>query len=491
LMVWDRASADEFDSWEQVGNPGWNWKSLLAAMERSENFTGLNSAEYGSAGAGTRGPVRAVINRINFDHQKLFIATAHDHFNLPTNLESLAGNSIGVERQPSSIDATSYTRSYSASAYLPIAGENLAVATNTKVVKINFRKVGGLEKVTGVTLENGTVIGAAKEVILSAGSIQSPGLLELSGIGRASVLAAAGIPQLVNLPGVGENLQDHLRFGVAFQLKDNYLTSDILWYNATAAAEQLALWKSGKVSLYDYTPSNYIYANWKQVAGNDSYLLSLAQAAVGESNSPIDQTKLKFLRDCKIPQGEVIFSDGYAGLKGYPPTNSPLYGKGFSTIIPILMHPLSRGSVHINSTNPRGSPVIDPKWLNNAYDVEALVTLAKFVRQLANAPPLKDALVGEYEPGLDAVHADAQWREYIRNTTLSVWHPVSTCAMLPRKQGGVVDPKLRVYGTSGLRIADASVFPVQISAHIQTAVYGVAERAAEIILADALGISGA
>ena len=98
---------------------------------------------------------------------------------------------------------------------------------------------------------------------------------------------------------------------------------------------------------------------------------------------------------------------------------------------------------------------------------------------------MSDVWVSEYEPGLDKVNTDAEWRDFVLNTTLSIYHPVGTCSMLPRKDGGVVDSKVKVYGTTNLRVVDASIIPVLISAHLQTAVYGIAEMAAEIIISDA------
>jgi choline dehydrogenase-like flavoprotein len=434
---------------------------------------------------GEHGPVHAVVNREVPDHQLAWIPTVAGSTTIPKNLESLAGNPIGVEYQPSSVDPTRYVRSYSANAYLPVAGNNLDVLTGTKVAKITLDEVGKSYRATGVTLENGTAIAASREVILSAGTIQSPQLLELSGVGQKSVLAAAGIPQLIDLPGVGENLQDHIRVQVSYQLKDNYTSFDKLRSNSTFAAEQLALWKANQPSLYDYTASGYIFANWKQVVGDDSAIKTLTKTAIGTSTHPADVEKLKFLDNSKVPQLEVIFSDGYTGVKGYPAVGTPLYGKGFFTLIAGLMHPLSRGSVHVNPADKTGKPVIDPHYLDNEADIQALVASIKFCRKLALTEPLRSTWDAEYEPGLDAVTTDAQWRDFVLNTTLSIFHPTGTCAMLPQAKGGVVDADLTVYGTSNLRVVDASVMPIQISAHIQTAVYGIAEIAADKIIADA------
>lgn len=484
LMTYDRSSEHEYNSWEELGNPGWSWKNFLKMMNRSQNFTSPNTEWYGDAGASTKGPIRGTINRFIPAQQDGWVP-ALNALGVETNKEYLGGNLLGVSYAPGSIDPTHYNRSYSANGYLPLAGPKHTVLTNTRIAKINLKKVRQSYTATGVTLTNGTVIKASREVILSAGSFQSPGLLEVSGIGKKFILDEAGIAQLIDLPSVGENLQDHIRIQTSYQLKDNLLSFDILRYNATYAAEQLQLWLDGKYSLYDYTGSAYTFQTWKQAGEDNSKFIELAKIAVGNSTHPAGKKMLEWLSDQTIPQVEVIGSDGYTGVKGYPAAGTPLYGKGFWTNIAAVMHPLSRGSVHINASDPLGKPIIDPNYLSNEHDVQAAIVAAKKCRQIAQTPPMSDVWVSEYEPGLDKVNTDAEWRDFVLNTTLSIYHPVGTCSMLPRKDGGVVDSKLKVYGTTNLRVVDASIIPVLISAHLQTAVYGIAEMAAEIIISDA------
>ncbi|KAK4159944.1 pyranose dehydrogenase 3-like protein 1 [Cladorrhinum sp. PSN259] len=485
LMSWDRASSPEYDAWGALGNPGWNWITMIAAMKKAETFT--PSADYGTQGVGSTGPIKTVINRFIPAHQQSWIPTMNN-LGVPLNIESLGGNPLGVMYQPSNIDSAIYNRSYAANGYLAQAGPNIQVMTGARVAKINLKTSGTSRVATGVTLQDGKVIMAREEVVLSAGSIQSPGLLELSGVGRSTVLAAAGVAKVIDLPGVGENLQDHIRIQTSFQLKDNYTSFDILRHNATFAAEQLALWRAGQYSMYDYTGSGYTFMNWDQVVGaNASALRGFAQQAAGTSSSAVDQKRLGYLSNPAVPQLEVIFSDGYTGVKGYPAPGTALYGKGFFSLIAAVMQPLSRGSVHIQSSNISTNPVLNPNYLSNEYDIQAAVAAVKHTRKIANTAPLSDLWVAEYEPGLAAVPAtnnDAEWRDFVLNTTLSIFHPVGTCAMLPRSQGGVVDARLTVYGTQNLRVVDASVIPILVSGHIQTAVYGIAERAADMMVAD-------
>lgn len=218
-LIWNRASSAEYDVWESLGNPGWNWDSVLAGMIKSENFTGLNSSDYGHIGRGVKGPISNVISRYRPEQELAWVPTLRQ-LGIPQNLESLGGEPLGAMLQPGNYNPDNYTRSYSANAYIPHAGWNLHILLSTRVAKINFApqsqrsvkrdsQVGAPPGVVaaGVTLQNGTVIQARKEVILSAGAIQSPGLLELSGIGKKSVLESAGIKPILDLSGVGENFQ--------------------------------------------------------------------------------------------------------------------------------------------------------------------------------------------------------------------------------------------------------------------------------------------
>ncbi|KAL0935584.1 choline dehydrogenase [Colletotrichum truncatum] len=483
LFSYDRASAHEYDGWEELGNPGWNWNTMRAAMMKSENFTSANTAYYtGSEGVGNAGPIKALINRLLPEHQVPLIPVMNS-LGIETNLESLNGNPIGVVYSPNSIEPTHYNRSYSANSYLPLAGPNHYVLTEAKVAKVNLKSSCGKKRATGVTLVDGTVLKARREVIISAGSLLSPAVLENSGIGKTDVLSAAGIKQQINLPGVGENLQDHIRIQSSYELSKNYTGYDRLKYDTTYAAEQLQLWWDGEVSMYGYSGSGYAFTNWNQALGKEgeSSLLALAESAIGASEHPVEQKKLQWLNDTTVPQLEILFSDGYTGVKGYPAKGSEGYGKDYFTLIAAIMHPLSRGNVHINPANPLGAPLIDPKYLTHEYDLQAAIEAIKKCRQVALTEPLRSTWVSEYEPGLN-ITTEAQWREFALKTALSIYHPVGSCAMLPKEDGGVVDPTLKVYGTTNLRVVDASIIPVLISAHIQTAVYGIAERAAEIII---------
>lgn len=147
------------------------------------------------------------------------------------------------------------------------------------------------------------------------------------------------------------------------------------------------------------------------------------------------------------------------------------------------MHPFSRGTVHIYSPSVSIPPLIDPNYLASPVDLAAQIRLAKYLREIANIEPIKGVWRDEYEPGV-AVQDDQQWEGYVRNATSTFYHPVGTCAMGNEKEGGVVSEELKVWGTKGLRVVDASVISLLVSGHIQTAVYGIAERAADLIVGE-------
>jgi choline dehydrogenase-like flavoprotein len=359
------------------------------------------------------------------------------------------------------------------------------VRTNTTVSRLSI-----CDSEDGL-VANGVYIGdefieATQEVILSAGSVQSPQLLELSGIGQEEVITAAGIEHVHSLPGVGENLQDHLRIQTSYYLKDQYWSFDDVRVNTTLAAEQLALWRSNEKSLYDYTGSGYTYMTWSQALGSNgsAHMASLARESANLTN-PVDAKKYEYLTtslNASVPELEVIFSDGYTGVRGVPAVAN--HTTRFFTLIAVVQHPFSRGSIHLNATSPAGKPVIDPNYLSKSYDLQAAKEAAKYTRRVASTPSLRKFWAAEYEPSPGAVQTDADWEQFARNTTLSIFHPMGTCHMGKLEDGGVVDRDLKVHGVQGLRIVDASVIPIQPSAHIQTMVYGIAEIAAKKIAGD-------
>jgi choline dehydrogenase-like flavoprotein len=222
LLVWNRATVKEYNAWEELGNPGWNFKNMYSAMLKVENFQRqAGEAQYGKDGVGFGGPIQVGLIENPPPHVRGGIPTLKN-LGLSANLESLNGSNIGTMYQPSIQRFSNHTRSYSVD-YLPRAGANLVIRYNSTIHKVKLDK----NKATGVILANGEEVKAKKEVILSGGSLLTPKILELSGIGQKEVLEKAGIKQLIELQGVGENLQDHLRIQSTYELKPEILGLDI------------------------------------------------------------------------------------------------------------------------------------------------------------------------------------------------------------------------------------------------------------------------
>jgi choline dehydrogenase-like flavoprotein len=159
-------------------------------------------------------------------------------------------------------------------------------------------------------------------------------------------------------------------------------------------------------------------------------------------------------------------------------------GKHYHCNMVGLLHPLSRGSVHISSSDPLVNPDIDTGYLTNPLDVEVLIAGVKLMVKAAKTAPYSDAITGIYDPPQEALSSDEKLAEWVRDKVEPFNHPIGTVPMLPKADGGVVDSKLKVYGTKNLRVADASVIPLQLSAHIQHTVYAIAEKAADLIKAE-------
>jgi len=187
--------------------------------------------------------------------------------------------------------------------------------------------------------------------------------------------------------------------------------------------------------------------------------------------------QLGWLYNPTIPQVEFVF------IPGFQPTGNvvaPAANTSYVVISPVLQHPFSRGSVHISTTDPLVKPTVDPNYLSSVFDRTVLVESIKYIRTLASTAPFSDVILSANDPPA-SVTSDNDIAAYTRAALVSLKHPIGTCALAPRSLNGVVDTNLLVYGTKNLRVADASIFPMQISAHSQVTTYAIGEKAADII----------
>ncbi|KAH6647821.1 hypothetical protein BKA67DRAFT_539662 [Truncatella angustata] len=470
-MAYTRAEDIQIDAWETIGNEGWTWESLLPYYLKSENLTRptqdqtSKGASYNTDLHGTDGDLKVGFTDIPANNLTATLNQTMMGLGVPWTEDVNGGKMRGFNVYPSTIDYENYVREDAARAYYwPFATrENLQVLNNTFVNRLVWANGCGDAKATGVevTLSNGTIItiNTRREVIISAGALKSSGILELSGVGNPSILQQNNISVRVNLPAVGENLQDQA--------------------NTDLSATSLANVTGTKT---------VVYPNIYDIFGNDTeslrqrlsdqlqqYAADTASANNGVMSATdlesLYQVQLDLIFTGKAPVAEILF---------YPGGGATLASEYWSLL------PFSRGSVHIGASEPTAMPVINPNYFMLEFDMEVHAAIAQYVREIFQASPLKDIIQEETLPGQSVPQAatNEDWKQWILNGNYrSNFHPVGTAAMMPRSIGGVVNEQFQVYGTKNVRVVDASVLPYQVCGHLTSTLYAISERAADFIKA--------
>ncbi|KAI0369826.1 GMC oxidoreductase [Pilatotrama ljubarskyi] len=455
------------------------------AVSDSEAFKAL----YKTESVGQTGPIPVSFARTTSGIESVLQETqtlkAHG---IQVNSDPISG----TWRNTSIIDPQTQTRSHAARHdYLGLSvprvdRPNLKVLTDAYVRRVLTKKDGGEVVATGVEFEHkGQIhnVHAAKEVILSASTVKSPHILELSGIGDPAVLEPLGIPVKIDLPSVGANVQDHLivsAYVFEMALGHDFVTSDTIKLpEIQRKLRDLYGDASGPLAVALTGPTFLPLQVFSDRADDIIAAQERKLAAVADTLAPGMKEQydlqLEMLKNPSVPDLEILvfpFS--------IPPNDS---GKPFVGILPSIGHPFSRGSIHASSSDPSVQPTIEPNYFSEDIDLEILVDSIKFLRKVTNTSPWKDFAEKEVVPGVD-VSSDEQIREYVKQNLSTTWHACGSCSMLPREKGGVVDSKLKVYGTRNLRVADLSILPLVPSVHTQATTYGIAEQAADIIKAD-------
>lgn len=494
FLVWDRFTDVEGDAFEELGNPGWNWTTFYNAAKKSEDYTPPSAAdsaemniEISPSDYGSSGPVQVSFPRWVGEFSKLWI-DGFAEIGVAATQKGAAGDNFGAQLQPSNINIVNSTRSYSAPAYLfpNQARPNLAVLTSALVSKVNLEiNLAGEYVATGVDFIHGGetyTVGAAKEVIISAGSVNTPQVLELSGIGNSTLLESHGITPLIDLPAVGENLQDHTYSQLVFDVAPEYHTLDDL-RNETYAAIALAAYEANEVSILDETVPAITYVSIEDLVGAEvaAEWITEVEAYVAASTAPYKKTlekQLEYLKNYSdvIGQMEIIGVDGFFAGYGAPAD----YAK-YITILAANQHPFSRGNIHIQSSDPTVYPIINANYFTVDFDLNVATAGSDYIRKLMNATAFSDYITGEYLPGANVTDLT----DITKLHSSTEYHPIGTASMLPKEEGGVVSPELIVYGTTNLRVADASILPLHVSSHTQGPVYMIGEIASELILSSA------
>ena len=444
-MVYVRGNPKDFDEWSEAGNPGWSYEEVLPYFKKMESWQ--NGADKFRGGDGP-----LYVSEVSSQLHPLcdnFLSAAEEigiRLNPDMNGESQEG--VGNYQ----ITTHKGQRMSSSRAYLwPIRDRsNLKIVKNAMVTRILIKN----KKAYGVEyLKSGNTVkvAALREVILSAGSINSPQLLQLSGIGPKEVLESASVRLIHDSPAVGKNLQDHL--GVSYFYKSKVPTLN----------DQL-----------------------RPVLGKIFQGLRYLLSRTGPLSLSVNQSGgfIRTREGLKKPNIQLYFSPVSYSLES-PDRRAMMSPDPFSAMLLGISNcsPQSRGTVSLRSSDPLKPPIIKPNYLSHEDDVKDLLDGVKVLRKLAKTDSFRTVIGEEFRPGPDC-QTDEELIEHIKDTVWTVFHPSSTCRMGPDPKIDVVDSQLKVYGIEALRVADASIFPQLICGNINAATIMVGEKASDLILND-------
>ncbi|KAI0085562.1 aryl-alcohol oxidase-like protein [Irpex rosettiformis] len=481
FMAFTRGSRDDWDRLANVTNDkGWSWESIFPYAKKLEHLVPPIdrrdiSDEVDIRVHGLHGPVHASVPAFLVSTDDRVISTTQqlpDEF--PFNRDMNSGDPIGIGWTPSTIAGG--VRQSGALSYLkPILSirQNLDVVVNTHVTKLlQTGSVGKLPEMRGVQLsqpgsKKTLTLRATKEVIVSAGAVKTPQLLMLSGIGDSAELSKLNIKTIVDLPDVGKNLQDHPFVTGSFTV-NNTNTLDVL-NNATVESQQLAIWKKNHGGLLALPSGNQV--GWIRLPKNSSVF---SESGVGTDPSAGPTSA----------HWETILFDGFIGFGGPPPSTG-----NFFTAFIVLTSPTSRGNVTLNTTDPFAPPIINPSYLTTPFDILTMRSAIRGIRRFTSAPAWDGWITGEFGPFKQA-QSDEQLDAFARANTVTINHVSGTVRVgksgsVVEEGTGALDSDLKVKGTVGLRVVDASIFPFIPAAHTQVPTYIVAERVSDLIKADA------
>jgi choline dehydrogenase len=441
-MVYFRGNPRDFDAWAAAGCEGWSYPEVLPYFRKSEHNENFRQSVY----HGSDGPMNVrVVTRPNPLNFSFFEALTSLGYSFREDLNGADSEGMGLRQ----LSIRGGTRETTATALLrPALGRrNLVVMTDcqaTRVVLDGKRAVAVEVRGPG----GNATVKAQRDIVLTAGALQSPQLLMLSGIGDGEHLASLGIVVRHDLPGVGRNLHDHLASPVHLRM-DNPASYGVSW-----RAMPRNLWNIAE----------YLLARRGPLANN-----VFESAAFVKSNAALPK-----------PDIQLVFQPAKRPNPSFP---YPL-GHGFA-ISPVGLYPRSRGRITLASPDPFAAPLVDPNLLSAPEDLQPLIDGIRLARKIFASAAFAKYQAEETSPGPGAV-SDAELEAYVRAEAYTVHHPVSTCRMGTSDAGvdaaAVVDPQLKVIGLTNLRVADASVFPSIIGGNTNAAVVMIAEKASDMIL---------
>jgi len=444
-MVFIRGAREDFDAWAAAGNPGWAYDDLLPSFKAMED-----NAAGADRWRGVGGPLH-VTDCTNAVHPltKRYLA-AGQQAGLPLNPDFNGPSQEGVGVYQ--ITTKNGRRMSAARAFLRPAMKrgNVRVETNALATKILFegKRAVGVEYEQNGEKKN---VRAGREVILSGGSINSPQLLQLSGVGPATLLGDLGIPVVHANDNVGANLQDHVGINYTFKGKLPTLNQILRpWWGKLLVGMQYILLRSGPLSLSMNNAGGFFRTDPSMTRPNMQLYFQAFSTVIPKSGE----------RPILTPDPWPGFSIGLSNCR-----------------------PSSRGEIMIRSNNPRDYPRITPNAYSTNADVDEMLAAVKFVRKIASMPAMAEIIEEEVLPG-PSIRSDADLILDFRKRSGTVYHPVSTCRMGPDASRAVVDPRLKVHGLEGLRVIDASIFPDNVTGNTNAAAILTGWKGADLVLED-------
>jgi len=443
-MIYMRGQREDYDAWARLtGDSGWSWDSVLPVFRSSEDYHGGANAYHGAGGEW-----RVEKQRLKWKILESFAQAAQEQ-GIPATDDFNRGDSGGPSGGVGYFDVNQKhgVRWNTSKAFLRAAMQrpNLTVVTGALTERVIFEgtRCVGVEYRGDVAY----VARARCEVILSAGAVNSPQLLERSGVGDAARLARLGVGVVQDLRGVGENLQDHLQLRMAFRVNGvrTLNTASAHWWGKLKIGMEYALFQSGPMSM---APSQL--------------------GAFAKSDASMTRPDLQY-------HVQPLSLDRFG---------EPLHRFNAFTASVCNLRPTSRGSIHAVSANPEDAPAIAPNYLSTEEDLRVAANAMRLTRRIAASPALARYRPEEILPGA-AFESEAQLYEAAGNVGTTIFHPVGTCRMGRADDAdAVVDARLRVRGVQGLRVVDASVMPFITSGNTNSPTLMIAERAAQMLRED-------
>lgn len=437
-LLYIRGDKHDYDNWEKLGNKGWSYKEVLPLFKKFECQENGEDQYHG-----VDGELKVSNLRLRRKIADLFIK-ASEEIGIPFNADCNGEKQEGVGYFQQTTHKGFRRSSYRSFLNRKVrARKNLTIMTSTQISKVIFdgSKAIGVECIQNKRKASLT-IHAKKEVILSAGAISSPQILQLSGIGDKDLLNKFGIKTIHHNPAVGKNLQDHLQIRLVYKTNTRTLNDELnTWWKKALIGVQYILFRTGPLTL------------------SASQVFAFTNTAL-DGSRPNIQFHMQPLSADKPGDGVHPFSA--------------------FTMSVCNLRPESRGEVSINSSNPEDLPTIIPNYLSTESDRKVAIESIKVARKIAQANSIKEHILDEFVPG-NSFSSDDELLEVARNHSQSIYHPVGTCKMGHDKES-VVDDQLRVHGIKNLRVVDASIMPELVSGNTNAPTMMIAEKAAEMIL---------